>query len=84
MANSKGDGNNNGWQQQDRDGGSDGRQGLQQQWPTVMATTLGYSNVDSNGNGDGNRDVNGDHNDNNHGKGNNDEGRVASSCAGNV
>jgi hypothetical protein len=47
---------------------------------------IGYNNVGSNSNGDsnGNGDSDGDCNGNVHGNGDNDKGRVASSCAGNV
>ncbi len=45
---------------------------------------IGYGNVNSNGNGYGNSGGNGDCNGHGHGDGNNDKGRVASLCAGNV
>jgi hypothetical protein len=54
----------------------------------VTALAIGYgkvdsdSNGDSNGNGDGNGNRNGDGH--GHGDGNNDKGRLAFSCAGNV
>ncbi len=49
-----------------------------------MATVIGYRdiNVDGDGNGDGDGD--GNCNGNLHSDGNNDKGRVASSCASNV
>ncbi len=52
----------------------------------AMATAIGYGNVDRNGNGDGvgNGDGNSNRNGDVHGNSNNDNGRVASSCAGNV
>ena len=53
---------------------------------TATAMAIGYSNVDSNGDGVGvgNGGGNGDCNGNVHGDSNNDQGRVASSCAGDV
>jgi hypothetical protein len=45
---------------------------------------MGGSNGDGNGVGDGDRDGIGNRNGNSHDKGNNDKGRVASSCAGDV
>ena len=45
---------------------------------------IGYGNVNRGDNRDGNGDGYGNCNDNSHSHGNNDEGRVASSCAGNV
>ncbi len=79
MAMANGKGNNDGgcWQQCGRDGGSDGQRWPRQQWPTATVTKIGYVDVDGR---DGNSNCNGD----SHGKGNNDKGRVASSCAGNV
>jgi hypothetical protein len=50
----------------------------------AMATAIGYGNVDKNGDGDSNGNGNGNCNGKGHGDSNNDEGRVASSCAGNV
>ncbi len=84
MANGKGDEDGNGWCQCKRDGGSDGGWWLGQQW--LMATAIGYSNVDikSNGDRDGNGDGDSNRNSNGHNDGNNDERRAASSCAGNV
>jgi hypothetical protein len=68
------------------------------QWPMAVAMAMsdgdgnGNSNDNGDGNGNGNRDRDGngdrdsdsDRNDDGHGKDNNDKGRVASSCAGNV
>ncbi len=45
---------------------------------------MGDGDGDGEGVGDGDGDGNGDHNGNRHGEGNNDKGRVASSCAGDV
>jgi hypothetical protein len=52
----------------------------------ATAMAIGYGNVDSNGDRDGNSNKDGNIycNGDGHGKGNNDKGRVASSCAGNV
>jgi hypothetical protein len=50
----------------------------------AMVTAMGDSNGKGNEAGNGNGDGNGNHNGNSHGKGNNDKGRVASSCAGDV
>jgi hypothetical protein len=51
-----------------------------------MATVMCNGNSNGNGNrdGEGDRDGDGNCNDNGHSKGNNDKGRVAYSCAGNV
>ncbi len=53
-----------------------------------MATAMGDGDGDGNGNsnGVGNGDGDGDsnHNGDSYGKGNNDKGRVASACAGNM
>jgi hypothetical protein len=49
-----------------------------------MAIAIGYSDGDCDGAGDGNGDGKGDCNGNGHGNSNNDKGRVASSCAGDV
>ncbi len=86
MADGKGDSNGDGWQRRKRDGCSDGRWWLQQQWPTGTAMAIGYGDVDSNGDwvSDGNGDGSGDCNGNGHTVGNNDKGRVASLCASNV
>jgi hypothetical protein len=53
---------------------------------TAMANGDGDGNINSNGDGDGDSNSDGDGNvhGNVHGNGNNDKGRVASSCAGNV
>ncbi len=50
----------------------------------ATAMAIGYGDVDSDGNGDSDGDGNGDCNAKGHGNSNNDKGRVASSCAGNV
>ncbi len=50
----------------------------------MMAKAIGNGNGNGDGVGDGNRDGNGDRNDDSHGEGDNDKGRVAPSCAGNV
>ncbi len=91
MANSKGGGDGNGWWQCNRDGHGNGQRQPQWQWPTAMAMAMGdgqwaMGNGDGNGNkeDDGDGDGDGDCNGNDHGKGNNDKGRVASSCAGDV
>ena len=52
------------------------------EWLTAMAMGDGNGDGDRVGNNDG--DGNGNHNGNGYSKGNNDDGRVASSCAGNV
>ncbi len=82
MADGKGNGNGDGWWQCNRDCGGNGWWRLQRQWLTVMA--MGDGNGGGNRVGNGNGDGNGDCNGNSHGKGNNDKGRVASSCASNV
>ncbi len=53
---------------------------------TATATAIGYVNVDSNGNGDSDSNGDGDSNCNGdvHGDNDNDKGRVASSCSGDV
>jgi hypothetical protein len=62
----------------------------QRQWPTATAMVMGDGNGDgnrlcnSNRDGNGNCNGNGDCNGDGHGKCNNDKGRVASSCVGNV
>ncbi len=92
MADGKGDsdGNCNDWRQREWDSGSDGRQWLQQQWPTATAiaigSAIGNGNINSNGDGDSecNGDSDGDCNGDGNGTGNNDKGRAASSCARNV
>jgi hypothetical protein len=68
----------------DKDGGGDGSRRLQQ-WLTAAAMAMGDCSGDGDGNGDGVRvrDGNGDGKGDGHGKGNH-EGRVASSCGGNV
>ncbi len=84
MADGKGNNNGDGQRQCNRDGGGNGQQQPQWQWPMAMAMGDGDGNsngdVVGNGNGDGNGDCNG----NNHSKGDNDKGRVASSCSSNV
>ncbi len=88
MANGKGNGNSNGWRQQNRDCGGDGWRQPQRQWPTATAMAMGNcdgdGDVDGNGVGDGNGDGNGNGNGNSHGEGDHYKGRVASSCGGNV
>ncbi len=88
MANGEGNGNGNGWQQRKRDGGSDGWRQLQQQWPMATVMAICYGNINSNGNtdgdGSGDNDGNSNRNDNSHGSGNNDKGRIVSSCASNM
>jgi hypothetical protein len=49
-----------------------------------MATAMGNGNSDGDLVGDDNRDGSGDCNGNGHSKGDDDKGRVASSCASNV
>jgi hypothetical protein len=49
-----------------------------------MATAMGNGNGDGDGVGDNNGDGDGDCNGDGHGKSDNDKGRVASSCAGDV
>ncbi len=50
----------------------------------LTATAMGGSNGNGNGVGNGDGDGDGNCNGDSHGKGNNDKGRVASSCAGDV
>jgi hypothetical protein len=90
MANGKGVGNSNGWQQHDRDGGSNGWRRPQWQWPMATAMVMSDCNGNGNGNGDGNGvsngngDGDGDGNGDGHGEGGHYKGRVASSCGGDV
>jgi hypothetical protein len=84
MSDGKGNGVSDVWRRRDRDGGGDGSR-RPQQWPMAAATAMG--NCDGDGDGDGNGvgvgDGDGDGKGDGHGKGDH-EGRVASSCGGNV
>jgi hypothetical protein len=82
MADSKGNGNSNGWWQLDRDGSGNGQRWPQWQWPMATVTAKGNCDGDGDGNSDG--DGNGNGNGNGHGKGNHYKEGVASSCGGNV
>jgi hypothetical protein len=86
MADGKGNSDGNSRRQSKRDCDGDGKWQLRQQWPTAMATGIGYSDVDSDSNrdSDGDGDGDGNRNGDGHSNGNNDKGRVASLCAGNV